>query len=207
MLYHDCVIQSGYFSTCQQQQALPEVHKLLWFRTRQTDQLQLVYTVENTQERERDQTRECVFLKWEEKIWSLSRSLGSKNPAVPLSAPPRGLENFCCSDWICSVFLLHLFLGLVCFSLYNVSVFAGVCCQCLCFGFLQHVYSCTFLLYVYLFLILMCVFQLASFLKLQHVSTNGSVLGHCLAFALVGHRTLYIVFDIHLYTYTQEIIL
>lgn len=74
MRYHACVIQSGYFSTCQQQQALPEVHKLLWFRTRQTDQLQLVYTVENTQERERPDERVCVFEAGRKDLVSLSFS-------------------------------------------------------------------------------------------------------------------------------------
>lgn len=31
----------------------------------------------------------------------------------------------------------------------------------------------------------MYVFELESFLKLQHVAPNGNVLGHCSAFALV----------------------
>ncbi len=46
----------------------------------------------------------------------------------------------------------------------------------------QAVPHSTFLLF-YLFWIFVCAFALASFLKLQHVSPNGNVLGHCSAFA------------------------
>lgn len=48
-------------------------------------------------------------------------SLWVKNQAVPLITAPRGLENFCCFDWMwSSIFLLHFFFG-VCVFLQHIS--------------------------------------------------------------------------------------
>lgn len=69
------------------------------------------------------------------------------------------------------------------FALY----FQRLCYFCICFGFLQHVFS--FDSIVVFVLDFHCVCVLASFLKLQHMSLNGNVLGLCNAFALVTHPT------------------
>lgn len=108
----------------------------------------------------------AFYITKEPQIWSLSL-YGVESDAVPLSSPPRGLENVRCVDWICSDFLLYLFSGFVGFRLWIVSVFTSCLLSLHLFGFLQHIFSLSALLY--LLWISICVFELVSFLKLQQV--------------------------------------
>lgn len=57
----------------------------------------------------------------------------------------------------------------------------------------------TFLLY--LFSTFLCVFELAPFLNLQHISPTGNVFGHCIAFVLVGHNRMRLGTKISLKTF------
>lgn len=103
--------------------------------------------------------------------WKLSCST-QRSPWRPL--------NFHYVDWMCSVFLLYLFLVVVCFWLCIISdVFVLAFCSTFCI-------RSTFPL-LYLFWISVRIFELASFLKLQHISPIGKVRGRCSVSALVGH--------------------
>lgn len=83
-------------------------------------------------------------------------------------------QNFSCVDWICSVFLLYLFVFGVCVFL-TVHHFCIFCMSAICSGILQHIFfqfagcfhCCLGLSYLFL--------NWHNFLKLQHVSLNGNV--------------------------------
>lgn len=91
---------------------------------------------------ERGDTFDLSLLHYKRATDLVSLSLyGVESDAVPLSTPPRGLENFRCVDWICSDFLLYLFSGFVGFRLWIISVFTSCLLSLHLFGFLQHIFS------------------------------------------------------------------
>lgn len=76
----------------------------------------------------------AFYIRKEQQIWSLSL-YGVESDAVPLSTPPRGLENFRCVDWICSDFLLYLFSGFVGLDFGSFLYLHHVCYHCICLAF------------------------------------------------------------------------
>ncbi len=108
--------------------------------------------------REKDQTRECVC------FWS-----GKKSGVKKRHQTVRIL--FMCRLFTPLFFPLH-FLTLhhfcIC-TMFAVNIFVLAFCN-------KFFFICSMFLLLYLFGNFVCVFELASFLKLQHISPNGNVL-------------------------------
>lgn len=114
-----------------------------------------------------------------------------RNQAIPLSPPPRGLEVFCCVHWTRSVFLLNSFTF--------ICVFLTLHCSCICRVFAVNVFVLAFCSMLFSFTAHLCcclcfrfscIFEMTVFLKLQHISPDGNVLGHCSKFALDSNHNL-----------------